>query len=370
MTRFRLQAPLRASMAGLVLAAGDIAAAAGVALNLAQSSPIVLAAALALTGNIASSTAGLNPTFTSLGGDDGAIDTASGTTTSVTLTANRLCLLTIVSAFNNGNTPTCDGWDLVGTVQEGTIARITVLRRMVSSDLTQAHTYSFAGQNQYYHKWSISQSSANVDISGANGANAVVGFATNSGYQPSPTTNGLNVSVTLAAFSSANNSTFAAFGGSYPQGFLPSPGSGFETLAYLPNPPGDQEYGMFVEYKAANDTVADATWSGVADVWVGIALEVKAGGDIPAANPLPAGALSFTVAWDDAGSEAGYIVYVATSTQGSPDPSLYPYRYLVAADVLSLVISGVASGTKYVRVAAYQNGYVGDLSFEQTYTPA
>ena len=93
-------------------------------------------------------------------------------------------------------------------------------------------------------------------------------------------------------------------------------------------------------------------------------------GDIPSANALPAGALSFTATWDDVGSEAGYVVYVATSTQATPDPALYPYRYLVAANTLSLVISSVASGTKYVRVAGYENGYVGDLSFEQTYTPA
>lgn len=93
-------------------------------------------------------------------------------------------------------------------------------------------------------------------------------------------------------------------------------------------------------------------------------------GDVPSANPLPGGALSFTVTWDAVAGAAGYVIAVSTSTVQYPDKSLYTYFYLASAGATSLVISGVAAGTKYVRVAAHQSGYVGDLSHEVTYTPA
>lgn len=215
-----------------------------------------------------------NPTFTSLGSGGLGVDGASSVaTTPVTLTANRLCLLTIISAFNNGNTPTCPGWTLVTTAQYGTIARMTVLRRMVTSDLTGTHTYDFAGQGQYFTKWAISQSSASVDTSGTNGSGAIVQSATNGAVQPAPTTNGLSVSATLSAFASPYNSTFAVFGGSYASA-TPTAGSGFTQLTTAGV--GSFAYALITEFKASNDTVADATWSGVADVWVGAALEIKA----------------------------------------------------------------------------------------------
>lgn len=94
----------------------------------------------------------------------------------------------------------------------------------------------------------------------------------------------------------------------------------------------------------------------------------------PVANPfsdvpLPAGALSFTVNWEDGAGESGYLVYCSTSTQAFPDPTLYAYQYVAAANASSLVISGVQSGTKYVRVAAIEGSNVGDLSMEIAYTP-
>lgn len=219
--------------------------------------------------------AGAAPTFTNLANGLGTADTSQTTTTSVTLTANRLALLTIISAFNNGNTPTCAGWDLVATVQHSSLARMTILRRMVGSDLTQTHTYSFGGQNQYFNRWSIDQSSADVNTGGTNGSNAIVQAVGNGAVEVPPVTNGQYVSVTLAAFSNVNNSTFAAFGGSVASA-TPSVGSGFTELARIGVGTGD--YAMIVEYKAANDTVADATWTNPYDIWVGVAAEIRAQG--------------------------------------------------------------------------------------------
>lgn len=93
-------------------------------------------------------------------------------------------------------------------------------------------------------------------------------------------------------------------------------------------------------------------------------------GDVPSQTPLPSGSLSFTVQWADGDGEAGYVIYVSTSSQTYPDPSLYAYRYLAASGSSSLLISNVQSGTKYVRVAAHQSNYVGDLGHEVSYTPA
>ena len=215
-----------------------------------------------------------NPTFTNLASGAGTGGTSSVTTPSVTLTANRLCLLTISSTTAGGNIPTCAGWTLVTTVQMGGLSRLTVLRRMVTSDLTQTHTYSFAGQIQSFHKWAISQSSANVDTTGTNGSGAVVQSATNGFVEVPPVNNGRYVSVTLAAFASAANSTFAVFGGSTASA-TPTPGDGFTTLA-TPGV-GSFEYALITEYKAANDTVADASWSAPYDLWMGVAVEVAAG---------------------------------------------------------------------------------------------
>lgn len=96
-----------------------------------------------------------------------------------------------------------------------------------------------------------------------------------------------------------------------------------------------------------------------------------AAGDIPTANALPSGALSFTVTWDAVAGAAGFVVFAATASQASADPSLYPYRYLVSGGAsTSTVVASVQSGTKYVRVAAHDGTWLGELSHEVTYTPA
>lgn len=91
---------------------------------------------------------------------------------------------------------------------------------------------------------------------------------------------------------------------------------------------------------------------------------------VPSANALTGGALSITVTWDEITGAEGYVVFLETSSQEFPEPWLYTYRYLVSSGSTSTTISSLPSGDKYVRVAAYESGYVGDLSFEQIYTPA
>lgn len=102
------------------------------------------------------------------------------------------------------------------------------------------------------------------------------------------------------------------------------------------------------------------------------------GGGAPTDVPGPAGAASFSVAWDapvyDAGYFAGagavqvsgYVIDYATSSQALG--GTYPYRKVIAGGAtLSGNVTGLAAGTYYVRLASYDtDGNVGDYGNEIT----
>lgn len=97
----------------------------------------------------------------------------------------------------------------------------------------------------------------------------------------------------------------------------------------------------------------------------------SAAGDIPAGNPFPSGALSFTVAWDAVPGAAGYVIFGASSSQAAADPALYPFRVIVSGGATtSQLVSGVSAGDKAVRVAAHDGTWLSELSIEVLYTPA
>jgi hypothetical protein len=98
---------------------------------------------------------------------------------------------------------------------------------------------------------------------------------------------------------------------------------------------------------------------------------VSGSGDIPTEVPFASGALSITPTWVADANASGYVVFGSTSSQTYPDPALYSVRYLVSGgSTEQLVISGIASGVKYVRIAAHNGTWVGDLGPEVDYTPA
>ena len=212
-----------------------------------------------------------NPTFTNVASGNGANNATQQSTTSVTLTANRLALLSVHSVINVPNVPTVAGWILVDSHVIGGIHRVSVFRRMSASDSTQSHLIDFGGQVQFFNRWSIDESSANINTSGTNGSGAIVQFK--HGGEVGVVQNCL---LTFdSAFSSAANSTFAAFGGSMWTA-TPTAGSGFTELSRAGvNARG--EGALFVQYKPAADTTADMAWSATYDVWTGVALEVAAG---------------------------------------------------------------------------------------------
>lgn len=215
--------------------------------------------------------------FTNLASGD---DTAGGSTTvttSVTLAASRLHLLTVSQIQFNGSaaaTPTCTGWTQVATSvyynAGGTNVpsnRITILRRMPASNETGTHTIDFGGTAQTEVMWSIDQSDANVDTTGTNGSGAIVQTATGSG-------NGTALLATLAAFGSTDNGTF---GGCtiYANGMSPwTVGTGFTALANIAGG-FTSDISLLTEYRVDNDTTVDATASTTGD-WGVIAIEIKA----------------------------------------------------------------------------------------------
>lgn len=113
--------------------------------------------------------------------------------------------------------------------------------------------------------WGISEFSG-VDTSGTNGSGAIVQVVNNKDESGSVST----LTVTLAAFGSANNATFGAFGAASSVTF--TAGSGFTIL--------DQQVASLTvahgtEFRNSNDTSVDISLSGN-DFIGGVAVEIKA----------------------------------------------------------------------------------------------
>jgi hypothetical protein len=209
-------------------------------------------------------------------------DANSYTTASVSPTANNLILLTVVNRSGDSvNTvPTATGngltWVQVNSVayDAGGSSRrtLTVLRAMGASPSSGAITIAFAGVTQTDCLWSVDQFSG-IDTSGTNGSGAIV--QSNTVIDP----NGGTVTVTLAAFGSADNATFGAFGDSSTT--LWTQGSGFTALG---SKASTNNTTIFTEWKAPNDTSVDA--SGFASDAGGIGIEIKAAAAATAVKDL------------------------------------------------------------------------------------
>jgi hypothetical protein len=201
---------------------------------------------------------------------------SSTATSSITLTANRLALISVSTSCNAtpANAPTCSGWTQVSTLlfkdSGGDRCRVTVLRRLAGSDSTGTLTIDFASQNQDQIRYSIDQSDAAVDTTGTNGSGAIVQSVTASGLSTSP-------AATLAAFSSADNGTFGAMGAAYGPGNA-TVGSGFTQLAEVVFGNFDAT-SVYTEYRIDNDTTVDASIANSTE-WGVVALEIKAAGTV------------------------------------------------------------------------------------------
>jgi hypothetical protein len=203
-------------------------------------------------------------------------DATSYTTASVTPTAARLQLLTVMSAVSTGtpNIPTVTGcgltWVRIGGFNFSATHRITVFRALGLTPTAGTLTIDFASggvsQTQTYGAWGLTEF-ANVDQSGTNGSGAIVQtVSANSGAVVTTLT------VTLAAFSNVNNATFGALGVGANRTI--TEGAGFTQLSEIAgSSPGAT---LATEWKNSNDTSVDWSWttgSGAS----GVGVEIKEG---------------------------------------------------------------------------------------------
>lgn len=193
------------------------------------------------------------------------------TASSYTPAANRLVIAAVLNSKGaSADTPTGAGngltWVQIATLPfSSNRRRLTIFRAMGASPTNGAFTADFAGATQTGCAISITEF-AGVDTSGTNGSGAVVQNATNTGTAVS------SLTVTLAAFGSANNGAYAAFGAVATVAITHDSGwSEIHDISFTP-PSGALE----TQWIATNDTSAVGTMSsGTADMG-GIAIEIKA----------------------------------------------------------------------------------------------
>lgn len=202
------------------------------------------------------------------------------TTASYTPTANALILLGINCRNSSSTEPTISSvsgngltWVSVGSVyydnSSGSRKKLFLYRAMGSSPSAGAITVSF-GQTNSHYTWVVDQVTG-VDTGGTNGSGAVVQSATNSEIGG----NGGVLTVTLAAFASANNGTYGVFGDDSEQ--AATIGSGFTELGRMDSTSSEPFiHGLISEYKTTNDTSVDMTFAAVVGASTGgIAIEIK-----------------------------------------------------------------------------------------------
>lgn len=207
---------------------------------------------------------------------------------SITLPANRLCLMFVVQAGPASlpsAVPSVTGWTVHATYEHADVRRVTLLRRVVGSDTTGGYTITFGGQAQNFVAFSVQHCDANAVITGTNGADGIVqalgsGLVHGSPAVPTPTLDA------LAAFAHVNNASLSCINIGY-QSDVASPGTGFTQLSN----PGVMAFGnmgTITQWKATNDTVHELTGcTNSADMFIGMAVEI---------NHVAATALSLVIA--------------------------------------------------------------------------
>jgi hypothetical protein len=142
-----------------------------------------------------------------------------------------------------------------------------VFRALGASPSSGTIAIDFGGQNQTDVVWVLDQLSG-IDTSGTNGSGAAVQSVSNTDETGTAT----SLTVTLAAFGSANNATFGAFSNTV-TGSTVTAGSGFTISGNVAS--GTNIRGT-TEFRNDNDTTVDMSWSASSDQFGGIGIEVKA----------------------------------------------------------------------------------------------
>lgn len=196
------------------------------------------------------------------------------TTASISPGGNNLILLTISirnGASTNPATPTVSGnsltWVLINSItyDPDSTSRKTLFlfRAMGASPSSGAVTITNA-ETDTNAEWSIDQATG-ISTSGSNGSGAIVQSVTNSDTSGT----GAGLTVTLAAFSNANNSTYGVFSNDGPTVW--TKGTNFTSTSSWTSSNTDG----LTEFEIANDTAVTATCANVGGNRIGgIAIEI------------------------------------------------------------------------------------------------
>jgi hypothetical protein len=187
------------------------------------------------------------------------VDATSFTTASVTPSANALLLLTVSASVTGGSAaPTITGngltWVQVVTRQTSygdswDSRRITIFRAMGASPTTGTITIDFSGITQSRCLWSLSEFTG-ADTSGTDGSGAIVQSGGND------QSGGTSLTVTLSAFSSANNMAYGAIHHWWNE--ATTLGTGFSEIYDTTTSSGTT--GFQTQYKL-NDETVDWSWT-------------------------------------------------------------------------------------------------------------
>lgn len=219
------------------------------------------------------------PTFTNLTNGS---STTSFVTASVSPTANRLILVAINGYIATGGvdptTPSVTGngitytlVDSAGIDQAGATDRslLWVFRGMSASPSAGAITLSWSGGTAPTRaSWAVDQSTADVDTSGSNGANAIVAGTKNKATSASTVT---TLSVSFVGSMTSGNGAYFACG--IENNNSQTPETGWTALA---NQIGTTLVGLSTQYlTSGTDTSTATTWTTAARAGA-ILLEIAA----------------------------------------------------------------------------------------------
>lgn len=197
---------------------------------------------------------------------------SASTTASVSPTSNNLLLLSVTSRTGitaEPNQPTVTGlnltWVVIGTNiywdTDSSSRKKTTLFRALGTVTNGTIAIDFGGQNQTNVIWSLEQVSG-IDTSGTNGSGAIVQSATNK----DEVTGGGTLTVTLAAFGSANNATYGTFASD----------SALTVTDFTELSNNTSSFNHTAIYKLANDTTVVENYATQASSKIGgIAIEIQ-----------------------------------------------------------------------------------------------
>lgn len=216
----------------------------------------------------------ISVTNTTSGTDEDGNSTA--TTASVSPSANKLQLLTVVHRNVEGSgpvTPTASGnsltWVAINSIifdDVGTSRmRVTLFRAMGSSPTSGAITIDFSSENQTHVAWVLDEVTG-MSTSGTNGSGAIVQNTTNADSTGTVST----ITATLSAFSSSDNATYGAWGENGNE--TATQGSGFTLIKTSISSTNAQATS---EFRPDNDTSVNMSYSANAQIGV-VAIEIAA----------------------------------------------------------------------------------------------